>query len=223
MIIAKRKDLTEIGQMIAPYNRILILGCGTCTTVCTAGGPKECRELAESLVAGRVDLSVEQDMVPRQCAEKFVARLEGKVRDFDAVVSMACGNGVQAMAKRFPNKPVLPALNTLFIGIEKEPGVWTEMCRACGDCILWRTAGICPVTRCAKGLLNGPCGGSREGRCEVSKDLPCAWQEIYQGLKRLGLTDYLKSGVQIKGWAVHPGRLTKGDEKPKHNLTGAGV
>jgi ferredoxin len=200
--------------MIAPYNRILILGCGTCTTVCSAGGPKECRELAENLVAERGDLSVEQDMVPRQCSEKFVARLEGKVRDFEAVLSMACGNGVQVMAKRFPNKPVLPALNTEFIGIEKEPGVWTEMCRACGDCILWRTAGICPVTRCAKGLLNGPCGGSREGRCEVSKDLPCAWQEIYQGLKRLGLTDYLKSDVQIKGWAVHPGRLMRGDEKP---------
>jgi ferredoxin len=221
MIIAKRKDLAEIGQMIAPYKRILILGCGTCTTVCSAGGPKECKELAESLVAGRGDLSVEQGMVPRQCSERFVERLEDKVRDFEAVLSMACGNGVQVMAKRFPDKPVLPALDTEFIGIEKEPGVWTEMCRACGDCILWRTAGICPVTRCAKGLLNGPCGGSREGRCEVSKDLPCAWQEIYQGLKRLGLTGYLKGDVQIKGRAVHPGRLTRVDEDPEHSLHGS--
>jgi ferredoxin len=220
MIVAKLKNLTEIGRMIAPYNRILILGCGTCTTVCSAGGPKECGELAESLVAEREDLSVEKGMVPRQCSEKFVERLEDKVRGFEAVLSMACGNGVQAMAKRFPDTPVFPALDTEFIGIEKEPGVWTEMCRACGDCILWRTAGICPVTRCAKGLLNGPCGGSREGRCEVSGDLPCAWQEIYRGLKRLGLADYLKGGVQIKGWPLHPGRVTRRDEEPKHNLTG---
>lgn len=215
MIIAKQKNLAEIEQMIAPYSRILIVGCGTCMTFCSAGGPEEVKKLAENLIAGREGLIIEQSMIPRQCSEKFIDRLDNKVRDFKAILSMACGNGVQAVARRFPDKRVLPALNTQFIGIEKEPGVWTEMCMACGDCILWRTAGICPVTRCAKGLLNGPCGGSQEGRCEVSKDISCAWQEIYHGLKRLGLLDYLKGGVQVKSWPIHPGRLVSEELKPQ--------
>ncbi|MDP2800097.1 MAG: methylenetetrahydrofolate reductase C-terminal domain-containing protein [Deltaproteobacteria bacterium] len=213
MIIAKQKDLAEIQEMIAPYAKILMVGCGTCVTFCSAGGLDEVKKLAEDLVKERQTLVIETAMIPRQCLAKFIERLQDKVRDSEAVLSLACGNGVQAVAKRFPDKRVLPALNTQFIGIEKEPDVWTEMCMACGDCILWRTAGICPVTRCAKGLLNGPCGGSQEGRCEVSKDIPCAWQEIYHGLKRLGLLDYLKGAVQIKAWRTHPGRLVREEAK----------
>lgn len=213
MIIAKQKDLTEIAKMVAPYSRIYVVGCGMCVTYCSAGGPEEVEKLAERLMAGREDLILEKGMIPRQCSEKFIERLEEKTRDFEAILSLGCGNGVQAVAMRFPDKRVLPALDTQFIGIEKESGVWTEMCMACGDCILWRTAGICPVTRCAKSLLNGPCGGSQEGRCEVSKDIPCAWQEIYYGLKRLGLLDYLKGAVQIKAWRTHPGRLVREEAK----------
>ena len=211
MIIAKQKDRVEIEQMIAPYNKILIVGCGACMTFCSAGGPEEVEKLAENLISGREGLIIDKSMIPRQCSEKFIRRLEDKVQDFEAILSMACGNGVQAVARRFPDKQVLPALNTQFIGIEKEPGVWTEMCIACGDCILWKTAGICPVTRCAKGLLNGPCGGSQEGRCEVSKDIPCAWQEIYHGLKRLNMLHYLKQKPQVKDWPVHPGRVIRED------------
>lgn len=215
MIIAKQKDLREIAKMVAPYSRIYVVGCGMCMTYCSAGGPEEVKKLSENLMAGREGLIIEKSMIPRQCSEKFIDRLDNKVRDFEAILSMACGNGVQAVAMRFPDKRVLPALDTQFIGVEREPGVWTEMCMACGDCILWRTAGICPVTRCAKSLLNGPCGGSQEGRCEVSKDIPCAWQEIYQGLKRLGLLDYLKGGVQVKSWPIHPGRLVSEALKPQ--------
>lgn len=215
MIIAKQKHLAEIGQMIAPYNKILIVGCGSCVTFCSAGGQEEVKKLAEDLMAERKGLIIEKSMIPRQCSEKFISRLEDKARNCETILSMACGNGVQAVAKRFPDKRVLPALDTQFIGIEKEAGVWTEMCMACGDCILWRTASICPVTRCAKGLLNGPCGGSQDGRCEVSRDIPCAWQEIYHGLKRLGLLDYLKGGVQIKSWPIHPGWLAKKEVKPQ--------
>lgn len=215
MIIATQKDLAEIKRMVAPYKKVLIVGCGMCMTFCSAGGPDEVARLAENLATDREGLTVEKGMIPRQCSDKFIDRLEEKIQDYEAVLSMACGNGVQAVARRFPDKRVLPALNTQFIGIEQEPGVWTEMCMACGDCILGRTAGVCPVTRCAKGLLNGPCGGSQEGKCEVSKDRPCAWQEIYHGLKRLGLLDYLKDETQIKGWAVHPGRVIREELKAK--------
>jgi ferredoxin len=211
MIIAERKELTEIQDMIAPYGKILLVGCGTCMTFCSAGGPGEVDKLTEALVSEKKDMSVEKSNIPRQCSMKFVERLKDKVGDCQAILSMACGNGVQAVASRFPEKPVLPALNTQFIGIKEEPGIWTEMCMACGDCILWKTGGICPVTRCAKSLLNGACGGASEAKCEVSKDRPCAWQEIYHALKRLNMLHYLKEKPQVKDWPIHPGRVVRED------------
>jgi ferredoxin len=211
MIIAEQKALAEIQDMVAPYRKILLAGCGTCTAFCSAGGPEQVDQLAAALILENKGIVVEKTSIPRQCAERFIDRLEKKIVDNEAILSMACGNGVQAVANRFPDRPVLPALNTQFIGVEKEPGVWTENCMACGDCILWRTGGICPVTRCAKGLLNGACGGASEGKCEVSKDRPCAWQEIYHALKRLNMLHYLKEKPQVKDWPIHPGRVVRED------------
>ena len=211
MIIAQQKALAEIREMVAPYRTILLAGCGTCTAFCSAGGSEEVDKLADALLSENKDIVIDKTTIPRQCATKFIDRLENKVGHCEAILSMACGNGVQAVASRFPDKPVLPALNTHFIGVEKEPGVWTENCMACGDCILWRTGGICPVARCAKSLLNGACGGASEGKCEVSKDRPCAWQEIYHALKRLNMLHYLKEKPQVKEWPVHPGRVVRED------------
>jgi ferredoxin len=211
MIIAEQKPFSEIQEMIAPYKRVLLAGCGTCVASCSAGGPDEVEKLSEALTAESSDKTMGKTSIPRQCADKFIDRLENKISDYDAILSMACGNGVQAVSKRFPALPVLPALNTQFIGVEKEPGVWTENCLACGDCILWKTGGVCPVTRCAKSLMNGACGGASEGNCEVSKDRPCAWQEIYHALKRLNMLHYLKEKPQVKDWPVHPGRVVRED------------
>jgi hypothetical protein len=211
MIVADRKDLNEIMEMIRPYENILVAGCNTCVTFCAAGGPEEVDQLAEAIVSRDKTLTVDTASVPRQCSSRFIERLAGAVEEVDAVVSMACGNGVQAVAGRFPDVPVMPALNTQFIGVRKEPGLWTEMCTACGDCILWRTGGICPVTRCAKGLLNGACGGASNGMCEVSKTRPCAWQEIYYALRRLNQLHYLELDNQVKDWPLQPGRTTRPD------------
>lgn len=211
MIVADRKDLDEVMEMIAPYEKILIAGCNTCVTYCSAGGPEEVDQLAEAIVSENNALTVETTSVPRQCSSRFIERLSGAVGEVDAVLSMACGNGVQAVAERFPDTAILPALNTQFIGVRKEPGLWTENCSACGDCILWRTGGICPVTRCAKGLLNGACGGASNGMCEISKNRPCAWQEIYDALKRLGQLHFLDMDVQVKDWPLKPGRMTRED------------
>ena len=211
MIIADRKELDEIREMVAPYKKVLIAGCNTCVTFCSAGGPEEVDNLAESLVTENKDFVIETTSIPRQCSFRFVERMAGQVGEVEAILSMACGNGVQAVAERFSDKVVLPALNTQFIGIRKEPGLWTEMCSACGDCILWRTGGICPVTRCAKGLLNGACGGASEGMCEVSKNRLCVWQEIYYALKRLDQLHYLDIGPQVKAWPIHPGRVVRED------------
>lgn len=215
MIIAKQKEKAEILDLVAPYDKILIVGCGTCMAACSAGGQAEVAKLADDLLSERAGLVLEKAMLPKQCSEKITERLEEKAQNFEAILSMACGNGVQVMAKHFPDKRILPALDTLFIGSEREPGVWMEMCRACGSCILGRTAGVCPMTRCAKGLLNGPCGGSQAGMCEVSKQTPCAWQEIYNGLKRLGLLNSLKTGVQIRTRHIRPGKLIREDLQAK--------
>lgn len=207
MIVARQKDLTEIQEMIAPYKRVLIVGCGTCMTICSAGGPDEVKRLASDLISARPDLILDNTMIPRQCSAKFLDRIAENVGCCEAVISMGCGNGVQSVAIHFPDKCVFPALDTQFIGVEGEAGIWTEMCSACGDCILGRTAAVCPVTRCSKGLLNGPCGGAQQGKCEVSKDIPCAWQEIYHRLKRLGLLSLLEEGVKAHNRPVHPRRL----------------
>ena len=215
MIIAEQKNFEEIKKLIAPYNKILLVGCGTCVTVCSAGGTKEVDELSEKILeekkAAGSELVLEKGMMPRQCSIKFIDRIKRKIEDTEAVLSMACGVGVQTLAKQFPYKIILPALNTNFIGMRESQGVWAEACLACGDCVLGKTAGICPVTRCAKGLLNGPCGGASGGICEVSKDQPCVWQEIYHALKRLNMLHYLKQKPQVKDWPVHPSRVVRED------------
>ncbi len=202
MIVAERKPIKEILGMIANFRRVLILGCGTCVTVCCAGGQKEVQVLASLIRMDRkkkgLPIEIVGKTVERQCDPEFLDVLGDDVNDCDAVLSMACGAGVQAIADRFPDIHVLPALNTKFIGVAVERGLWSERCLACGNCILDRTFGICPVARCAKRLLNGPCGGSQQGRCEISKDIPCAWILIYDRMKKLGHLKQLREFVEPK-------------------------
>ena len=190
MIIAQQKPLEEISRIIAPFERVLILGCGTCMTVCDAGGEREVSFLhnALRLAQSRSDdesHTFSEYTVKRQCDYEFLDPLADKISDADAVLSLGCGIGVQALAERFPDIPVLPGVNTSFMGMAKEWGVWDERCSACGDCRLEETGGICPITRCTKGILNGPCAGTKNGKCEANKDMDCAWVLIYNRLERL--------------------------------------
>ena len=190
MIVAEQKDLEKIRQMIDPYERVLILGCGTCVTVCGAGGEREVSLLHSALrVAqrriGNGTHTFSEYTLKRQCDPEFLEALANKVEDVDAVLSLGCGIGVQAVAERFTSLPVLPGVNTSFMGMAKEWGIWDERCAACGDCRLEDTAGICPITRCTKGILNGPCAGVKNGKCEANKDMDCAWVLIYKRLENL--------------------------------------
>jgi len=215
MIIVEPKSFEEIEQMTKGCGRLLVLGCETCSAMCFAGGQRQVAEIASPIRMSKKmsqdQTEVLEDTVARQCEIEFLDYVKDKVAACDAVLSLACGAGVQTMATMFPDRPVLPAVNTKFIGRATKRGEWTEMCVACGDCILGRTAGICPVTRCAKGLLNGACGGASGGKCEVSEDRPCAWQEIYHALKRLNMLHYLKQKPQVKDWPVHPSRVIRED------------
>ncbi|OPX32537.1 MAG: hypothetical protein B1H40_02385 [Candidatus Latescibacteria bacterium 4484_181] len=202
MVVAERKPLYEIRDVIQGCRKILILGCGTCTTVCMAGGEKEVSILATELRMLDKGLQTVEATIERQCDKEFIEEIRYKAEQCDAILSMACGAGVQLVAEVFEDKAVYPALNTKFIGVSEGQGRWSEFCSACGDCILAETGGICPLTRCSKGLLNGPCGGSVEGKCEVDPEkLDCAWQLIYDRLKRLGRLDVLEKIREPKDWS----------------------
>ncbi len=124
-----------------------------------------------------------------------------RIDDYDAICSFACGVGVQHMAERFPSTPVYAGLNTQFMGALVSQGVWTEKCVGCGDCRTDEFAGICPLSRCAKQLLNGPCGGSQDGVCEVRPDLECGWQLIYDRAKAIGTLDKLEAIAAPHDWS----------------------
>ncbi len=217
MIIAERKPMEEIKELVAPYKKVLVAGCGTCVTVCWAGGEKEVAILASQLrlarsAKGNGIVAIEAT-VERQCEREMVAEIKDKVAEADAVLSLACGSGVQTMAEMFEDKPVFPGVNTVFIGMPQGEGLWIEMCGGCGDCFLDRTGGVCPIVRCAKGLLNGPCGGTkRGGKCEIDPDKDCGWVLIYRRLEKQGRLDLMRNYYAPKNYRAvkRPGKIQAG-------------
>lgn len=219
MIIAEQKSLDEMKSLLSEAENVLVMGCGTCVTVCFAGGEREAAILSSSLrMATKLDHApkqVEHITVQRQCEWEYLDEAAEQVAGADVVLSLGCGIGVQAIAEHFPDAWVVPGLNTTFLGIPLEQGVWDERCAACGDCILGLTGSICPIARCSKSLLNGPCGGSEEGHCEVDQDTPCAWQLIYDRLESKGKLDVLMELQPSKNWSTSrdggPRRITRED------------
>ena len=210
MITAERKPLSEIKKMIAPFKKVLVVGCGTCVAECASGGEKEVGLLSSALrmdakMEGR-EKEINELTLDRQCVFEFIDQLTEPIDKYDAVLSLACGAGVQAVADVFPDKTILPALNTAFLGETKEAGEWIENCRGCGDCKLGVFAAVCPVSRCAKGLFNGPCGGSKGGKCEVDPDTSCAWQLIIDRLDKRGCLDVLETVEPPADWSKQQGK-----------------
>lgn len=219
MIVAEQKPLDEIKALLGDAQKVLVVGCGTCVTVCFAGGAREAAIVASSLrMATRLDgnpRDVADVTVQRQCEWEYLDQVAEQVAAADLILSLGCGIGVQALVEHFPNAWVVPGLNTAFLGLPTEQGVWAERCAACGDCILGLTGGICPIARCSKSLLNGPCGGSEGGHCEISPDVPCAWQLIYDRLSSMGKLDTLLQLQAPKNWRTSrdggPRRITRED------------
>lgn len=203
MIIAERKPFEEIAESIKDKKSILVLGCGGCVTVCLAGGQKEAEILASELrilaQKEKREQNITEFTIERQCEKEFVFAIKEGVKDKDAILSMACGVGVQNVYE-WLNKETIPALNTCFYGYPEEQGVWKENCQGCGNCILAKTGGVCPIALCSKSLLNGPCGGSQNGKCEVSKEMDCGWQLIYDRMKLLGRLHLLEEITPPKDW-----------------------
>lgn len=222
MIKAEQKPIDEILSYIEPFKKILLSGCGACVTVCHAGGEKEVALLSSSLKMARQksgnDLEIVEFTPARQCEPEFAHELGGYIENVDAVLSLSCGVGVQTIARNFHDKMVLPGVNTLFMGEAIEHGRWEERCQACGNCVLEKTGGVCPISRCSKQLLNGPCGGSSRGKCEIKTDNDCAWQLIYDRLKALGQLQKMTEFIPAKKWGTEsrdkgPRRLVREDLK----------
>lgn len=209
MIVAERKPLEEIMGMLTSYERVLILGCGTCVTVCNVGGEREVSLLSSSLrlvqargfLGGKV---FSEYTVKRQCDKEFLDVLKDRVHDIDAVLSLGCGVGVQVVADYLPGLAILPGVNTVFMGAFSESGTWDERCAGCGDCVLAETAGICPITRCAKGIMNGPCGGAKKGKCEADAQTDCAWIMIYKRLEAQGELERMRRFYPPRNFRVLP-------------------
>lgn len=215
MIVAQRKPFAEIAAAVAGYRRVLVAGCGTCVAVCLTGGEKEAGILAAQLDIAAQLKEREQAFgvacVERQCDREFLDELAAQVAEHDAVLSLACGAGIQFLAERYPDTPVLAGVNTTFIGINDEVGVWGERCRSCRDCVLTVTGGVCPIALCPKGMLNGPCGGAEDGKCETDRERDCAWTLIYQRLENTGRLANLEPIItarnhqaSLPGRQVHP-------------------
>jgi ferredoxin len=204
MIVAEQKPINEIIELVSPYRRLLLLGCGTCVKTCFAGGEDEVAVMASLLrlsanQQGRA-VEIEELTVERQCEDEFIQEAAEAAGRSEAILSLACGAGVQDIARRFPNKPILPGVNTIFVGAMENRGLFTEECLCCGDCQLGRFGAVCVLTRCSKKLFNGPCGGSKNGKCEVNPETDCAWQLVIDRLKSLNQLDSLKEYIPPRDW-----------------------
>lgn len=191
MVKATRKPLEEIFTAVKGYTRVLVAGCGGCTSVCLAGGQREAIEMADDLGVCARNARIPQVRsvvtIERQCNPEFLSDIAELAGNADCILSMACGAGVGLLADAYPAIPIFPALDTMFLGVDVDVGLYEERCRSCGECRLGDTGGICPVTRCSKSSLNGPCGGTREtGECELGEGRHCAWNDIYERLKGQG-------------------------------------
>jgi len=222
VVVAERKNIEEIRGMVDRYSSILVVGCDSCVAECAAGGHRE-----TMLLGAALKISFQQDSrnpriteacLDRQCVDDFIEQIAHLVPEHEAILSLGCGAGVQALARVYGDKPILPALDTLFIGETEMRGVWQENCLGCGKCKLGYFGAVCPVTRCSKRLMNGPCGGSKEGRCEVNPGISCGWQMIINRLETLGELDRLSEYVPPVDWSTShsggPRRVEREDQKP---------
>ena len=206
MIVAERKPMAEIIEMVQDCKKVLVLACRGCVTVCSAGGEREA-EILSSLIrlgmkkAGK-SIEVSTASLVRQCDREYIDEMDQFKDDgYDAVVSTACGVGVNFISNLRKETMVYPALNTTFFGGSAEQGEWTEQCAGCGDCVLHLTGGLCPVARCAKSLMNGPCGGSVDGKCEIDKNVECIWQSIYDRLGSFDRSAQMEAIAPIRDWS----------------------
>lgn len=204
MIVADRKSIEEIQDMIKEYKKILLVGCKGCVTVCNVGGAKEVGVLAATLkIARKKDgnpIEIDEKTLERQCDPEYIEQIRDIYDQYDAVLSMACGVGPQFLSEAYPGQKFYPTVNTKFFGGAVTHGIWEERCAGCGTCVIHYYDGLCPIARCSKSLQHGPCGGSADGKCEISKDVECIWDTIVKKKMEQGRLEDLRTIRAAKDW-----------------------
>jgi len=209
--ITQFKPEEELDTLLEGLGRIFIVGCGTCSTLTNTGGEPEVRSMKENLtdkgktITGTLVAPVACDNITPESLDRY----QDSINQADVLLVMSCGYGVQNLARQL-SKMVVPALDTVFIGKESISGKFDEVCLQCGQCILGETGGICPVTSCHKGLVNGPCGGTDNGKCEIDNQIDCAWTRIYTRLSELKRLDSMKKYQTLRNHneSPVPGKFT---------------
>lgn len=205
MIITKQKEAKEILKYLANDKKIFLVGCGECSTTCKTGGEEDIKRIKEMLEKeGKTVTGYSIPEAPCIAAKvkMEIAKNRKIIESSDAILVLACGLGIQSVKENLRvEKPVHVGCDTLFMGAIDSGGVFLEKCSACGDCIIELTGLICPMTRCPKSLMNGPCGGQDKGKCEVNKENDCAWILIYNQLKKENKLDLLKEIKPAKDYS----------------------
>lgn len=218
MIITEQKAFDEILHSIEGHERVFLVGCGICATTWGTGGERETDEMAARLVEAGKECTgwvvTEEATCDARTTRRLLRQNRDSVESADALLVLSCGAGVQTIAS-LVEMPVYPALNTLFLARLQNLSVCDERCRLCGYCILAETAAICPITLCPKGLMNGPCGGYEDGKCEVDRERDCAWVAIYERMDALGQQEQFALVHEPKDWRDdrHPGFINKRAER----------
>jgi ferredoxin len=194
MILTVTKAWTEIQKAIQVWNlhKVIVVGCGSCSAQCQTGGTAGVKKLVAALEHEGIEI-VATMVVEEPCDNRTIKSefklIQSQIDRADGIIVASCGSGAQTIAE-FTTKPVVVTTNTIMIAQTEQIGIYHEKCRACGECMLNETGGICPITACAKYMLNGPCGGVRDGKCEVGNyTRPCGWIAIYDRLKSINRLD----------------------------------
>jgi len=221
MIITKKKDFKELMENIGRYKSFFLLGCSECATLCGTGGEPELKDMKEALE--KEGKEVTGAFVAKTGCQVLGTKVELKpfkdaISKAECIIVLSCGAGTQTAVELYEDKPVYPANDSMFLGNMTRLQFFDERCSLCGKCILDKTGGICPITACPKGILNGPCGGCKDGHCEISPDIRCAWARIYERMERLGrLEELCNLTLEAKDWSASqkPRALTTREEKKK--------
>ena len=208
MIITTSKPLAEIKENLKPFKKVFVVGCAACATKCQTGSEEAVKGIIGELgkwgktVTGFKVLDTPCDI---RIAKKELSK-SPEVNSADCLLIMSCGAGVQSVEKAV-DKDVMPSLNPVFVGTTERIGIFQEYCAVCGECILDKTLGLCPIARCAKGLVNGPCGGTINGKCEVDLESDCVWALIYEKYKKRGREKDFISGFMPPRKTLKPKTL----------------
>jgi hypothetical protein len=206
MIITQKRNMKELMENVKSYKSFFLIGCSECAALCGTGGDPELQAMKEELE--KEGKKVTGTFVAKTGCQVLGTKVELKkskdaINNAGCILVMSCGAGTQTAVELFEDKPVYPTNDSLFLGNMTRMQMFDERCSLCGECILDQTGGICPITACPKGLLNGPCGGTNEGKCEVSPDIECAWVRIYNRMKKLDQLGQMKEPVKPKNWSAH--------------------